>query len=149
MNKQEIISILSEKMKLVRTEAGYTQEKMAEIIGLSKKTLVGIEKGRFNASWTTTVAFVTLFSHSTIIQNILGDEPIQTIQALAHSELYTPKEKTLGGHIWWKEIKSTNNFRLQQNVVSNHYRILDSKNYRWFSTFDYDHAQEYFTKLTK
>ncbi len=46
MNREEIIMLVSDKLRLIRTEAGYTQDKMAEIIGVSKKTLVQIEKGR-------------------------------------------------------------------------------------------------------
>ncbi|RHX66975.1 transcriptional regulator, partial [Bacillus amyloliquefaciens] len=35
MTREEIIESVSEKMRLIRTEAGYTQDKMAEVIGLS------------------------------------------------------------------------------------------------------------------
>ncbi|MGD6840791.1 transcriptional regulator, partial [Bacillus thuringiensis] len=35
MTKEEIVLIISGKLRLIRTEAGYTQDKMANIIGLS------------------------------------------------------------------------------------------------------------------
>jgi DNA-binding XRE family transcriptional regulator len=46
MDKEAIIQILSEHFKLVRTEFDYHQDEMATILGISKKTLVQIEKGR-------------------------------------------------------------------------------------------------------
>ena len=46
MERTEFISIMNSKIKLIRTEFDLTQEKMAEAIGISKKTLVEIEKGR-------------------------------------------------------------------------------------------------------
>jgi DNA-binding XRE family transcriptional regulator len=45
MDKQEVINLLSSKMKLIRIEKGYTQDKMAEVLGISKKTLVQLKKG--------------------------------------------------------------------------------------------------------
>ena len=56
MDKQEVIDLLSSKMKLIRVEKGYTQDKMAEVLGISKKTLVQIEKERTQANWTQVVA---------------------------------------------------------------------------------------------
>jgi len=53
----------------------------------------------------------------------------------------------MGGKVWWKEIESLGDFRLQQNVISNHYRILDDENYRWFSTFDIDEARKRLKEL--
>ena len=46
MDKEEFTQILQSKFKIVRTEAGYTQDAMSHTIGLSKKTLVQIEKER-------------------------------------------------------------------------------------------------------
>jgi DNA-binding XRE family transcriptional regulator len=46
MNKNEFIKLLDGKLKLIRTEYGLTQDKMASVLGISKKTLVEIEKNR-------------------------------------------------------------------------------------------------------
>ena len=43
MDRREFIREMDIHLKLVRTEYGYTQEMMAAILGLSKKTLVEIE----------------------------------------------------------------------------------------------------------
>lgn len=46
MDKQEFIELVNSKLTLIRVENDLSQEKMSEVIGLSKKTLVEIEKGR-------------------------------------------------------------------------------------------------------
>lgn len=147
MNKEHLIAIASEKLKLVRTENDYTQDKMAEILGISKKTLVQIEKGRISAGWTTTVALFALFRESTILQSTLGGDPMEVIELTAHDFILRPKEKTLGGYIWWRNIYEHQGRRLQQNVLSQHFRILDADNYRLYSTFDEAAAIEKWTNL--
>lgn len=54
--------------------------------------------------------------------------------------MFNASNKTMGGRIWWKEIDKKGNFLLQQNLVSQHYRIIDDKHYRWFSSFDQQEA---------
>ena len=114
---------------------------MSEILGISKKTLVQIEKGRIEASWSVTVTLCALFRDSEIVQNTLGGDPLDILQIVAHQSYDTPKELTLGGKIWWTEIHRLGSFRLQKNLVSDHYRILDESNRRWFSTFDENEAK--------
>ncbi|WP_223700401.1 helix-turn-helix transcriptional regulator [Sutcliffiella deserti] len=147
MIQTEIIEVISSKLKLIRIEEGYTQDKMAEILGVSKKTLVQIEKGRTNGSWTLIVAACALFRENSTMISILGKDPLEVIETVAHERIDKSKEKTLGGKIWWKEISETSGYRLQQNVISQHYRILDKKDYRWFSTFSKEEAEQRFLEL--
>lgn len=149
MDKQQFTTLISEKMKLVRTEHGYSQDKMAEILGLSKKTLVQIEKGRTEAGWTTVVAFCAIFNRSELLQTILGDEPLYFVQLLTAKNELTPKDKTLGGKVWWKEIEVRGEFRLQQNVISSHFRILDGAHYRMYSSFDLEDAKKRLQELAQ
>ncbi|MFD9628267.1 helix-turn-helix transcriptional regulator [Peribacillus muralis] len=136
MEKEEFIYLISEKMKLVRVEQSFSQDKMSEILGISKKTLVQIEKRRIDANWTTVVAFCALFNHSQLLIASIGDDPVDFVQLIASNNGAMPKEKTMGGKIWWKEIECSGDFRLQQNLISNHYRILDQYDYRWHSSFN-------------
>lgn len=147
MEQQTAITLISGKIKLVRTEQGYTQEKMAEILGISKKTLVQIEKGRNTASWTTIVATCALFNQSEILVATLGDDPVEFIKLVASENGNVPKEKTMGGKVWWKEVENSGKFRLQQNLISHHYRILDDDNYRWYSTFSHKEAEQRMKEL--
>ncbi|MFC4323126.1 helix-turn-helix transcriptional regulator [Litchfieldia salsa] len=149
MDKEQLIELISKKIRLIRLEKEYSQDKMAEVMGISKKTLVQIEKGRSLAGWTNSVAICALFRDSEILQSILGDEPLEVIETIAHDGINRPKDKTMGGRVWWKEIETNGEFRLQQNLISHHFRILDSKDYRWFSTFDKDEAKIRFSELCR
>ncbi|WP_332646823.1 helix-turn-helix transcriptional regulator [Lysinibacillus sp. 54212] len=142
MDREHVTDIVTEKLKLIRTESNYTQDKMADILGISKKTLVQIEKGRISAGWTTTVAICALFRESSILQNAFGGDPMDVIELTAHDIIIRPKEKTMGGYIWWRNVEELEGYRLQQNVLSNHYRIIDDENYRLFSSIEKDVIQE-------
>jgi DNA-binding XRE family transcriptional regulator len=142
-----MIQRVSEKMQLIRTEAGYTQDKMAEIIGLSKKTLVQIEKGRTNASWSTVVTVCALFRETEMVQFLLGNDPLEVLETIAREGIDYRKQKTLGGNVWWREIDQKNGYILQQNIISSHYRILDSELYRIYSSLDEKQAIECFEEL--
>ncbi|HDX9579143.1 TPA: helix-turn-helix domain-containing protein [Bacillus pseudomycoides] len=149
MNKDEVVLTIAKKLKLIRTEHNYTQEEMAEILGLSKKTLVQIEKERILPSWTTVVAVCALFQNSEVVQSAFGGSALEVVQTLARHQIEYKKEKTMGGHIWWKEIEKRGEFCLQQNMVSQHYRILDGENYRWFSTFQKEEAIEKLVRFSE
>lgn len=149
MKKEQLIEILSNKLKLIRTESGYTQDRMADVLGISKKTLVQIEKGRIQGSWTCIVALCALFRDSEVLQLVLGDAPLEVIETIAHDSLERPKDKTLGGKVWWKDVEVTNGYRIQQNVLSQHYRIIDDEKYRWYSSFDIDDTNARFRELLK
>ncbi|CRK83576.1 helix-turn-helix transcriptional regulator [Neobacillus massiliamazoniensis] len=149
MNRDEIIIIVSDKLRLIRTEAGYTQDKMADIIGVSKKTLVQIEKGRVLANWATVVSIVALFRETETVQFLFGNEPLEVLETVAREGIDYRKMKTLGGRVWWKAIHTKNGFILQQNILSKHFRILDEKHYRIFSSFDEKLAKLRFKELTK
>ncbi|SFK17915.1 MULTISPECIES: helix-turn-helix transcriptional regulator [unclassified Bacillus (in: firmicutes)] len=128
MNKEHIIELISNKIRLIRLEKGYSQDKMSKILGISKKTLVQIEKGRTLSEWTIVIAVCALFRDSEVLQSLLGDEPLEVVETIAHDGLDRPKNKTMGGRVWWKEIDKKGSFLLQQNLVS--------QQYRWFSSFD-------------
>lgn len=148
MDREQIIEVVSSKLKLIRIEKGYTQERMADTIGVSKKTLIEIEKGRIPAGWTNTIAICALFRDSETLQASIGGDPLEIVETLAHSSVLRAKEKTMGGRIWWKELEKRGSFRLQQNLISNHYRILDSDDYRWYSSFDHNEALELLEELS-
>lgn len=136
VNRDELTAQVSQKLKMIRVEANYTQDKLADVLGISKKTVVQIEKERLHASWTVVVAICALFRESEILQSVVGNDPIETVEVAAHEKIRSHGFKTMGGHIWWNEIGTWQGYRLQQNTISNHYRILDANDYRIFSTTD-------------
>ncbi|HDX9588434.1 TPA: helix-turn-helix transcriptional regulator [Bacillus pseudomycoides] len=148
MNKETVIDLISKNVRLIRLEKVYSQEKMATVLGISKKTLVQVEKERTLISWTNAVAVCALFKDSQILKHILGEEPFEVIETLAHDVMNTPKVKTLGGKMFWNEIAKKGKFRVQQNVISQHFRILDDSDYRWYSTFEEEDVINRFHELT-
>src|SRR4051812_37236195 len=149
VTREEIIMQVSEKLRLIRTEAGYTQDKMADIIGVSKKTLVQIEKGRVHANWSTVVSICALFRETETVQFLFGNEPLEVLETVALNGIDLRKTKTLGGRVWWRVISQKNGFILQQNILSKHFRILDVQNYRIFSSFDEKLSKQRFKELAK
>ncbi|EON71722.1 helix-turn-helix transcriptional regulator [Lysinibacillus sphaericus] len=147
MNREQLITLVTEKLKLIRTEKALTQDQMSDLLGLSKKTLVQIEKGRIQTGWTTAVAICALCRDSSILQHELGGDPLEVIDLIANHGTLQPKDKTMGGYIWWKNLSERNGYRLQQNVISNHYRILDTNNYRLLSSFDEQITMQVWEKL--
>ncbi|MFN4215263.1 helix-turn-helix transcriptional regulator [Exiguobacterium sp.] len=149
MNKNDFIQTVSKHMKSIRIEQQFSQEEMAEVIGISKKTLIQIEKERTVANWGTVVTLCALFNDSEILLNEIGDDPVEFVKLLAKEVAYEPKSKTLGGRVWWKQISTDGDYVMQQNVISSHYRILDSKDVRWYSSFDSDDAMHVLARLAR
>lgn len=149
MDRDFIIQIVSDNVKFLRKENQYTQDKMAEMIGISKKTIIQIEKGRALADWTTTIAISALFRDSSILHKHFGGDPMEVIELTIQDVNIRPQEKTLGGHIMWKNITEYKGFKLQRNLISKHFRILDEENYRLISTFDEEVANEMWNDIQK
>ena len=143
MTREEFTGIVNGKLKLVRTEYGLTQDKMAAILGISKKTLVESEKGRRSIGWTEAVALASIFSQSSILRDALGEDYNEMVSALALDDVQVVYPSTMGGKVWWREIKKGKGFKIQQNLISNHYRLLDSKDRRLISSFSLKEVEEY------
>jgi DNA-binding XRE family transcriptional regulator len=147
MHKDEIINVVSRKLKLVRTEYNFSQDKMADILGLSKKTLIQIEKERCELSWTACIAVCTIFRESEILRMSFGEDPVKLVQTIALGKIYFPKNKTSGGKVWWKDIRTEKGYKIQQNILLLHYRIIDDNSYRFYSSFDREYIDEKFNFL--
>ena len=138
MNREEFIRICNKKEKLVRTEYEFSQEKMADVLGISKKTLVDIEKGRRSLGWTGSVALCSIFSGSEVLAGTFGGVTEDMVQAIAFAGIEKVYRQTMGGNVWWKEMDRKDGYKIQQNLISKHYRILDCENRRICSSFDYE-----------
>ena len=135
MNRDDFILRINALSKLVRTEYQLTQEKMAHILGISKKTLVESEKGRRNLGWTECALLAMTFSASTVLQNEFGGDIQDMVQSIAFDDMHVSYPYTMGGKVWWTTVEETDGFRIQQNIVSGHYRILNADNQRLMSSF--------------
>ena len=143
MTREELVAEVNSRLKLVRTEYNLTQDKMAVILGISKKTLVESEKGRRSIGWTEAVAITAIFKDSTILRDALGEDYTEMVSALALQETDIVYPSTMGGKVWWREIRSEKGYKIQQNLISGHYRLLDSKDARLISSFDLKTVEEY------
>lgn len=135
MEREDLIARCDQLLKLVRTEYALNQEKMAQILGLSKKTLVEIEKGRSSLGWTGSVAFCTLFGDSQVLQGAFGGPPGELLPELAFRGNDSPAQKARGG-VWWQTVRENEACLIQQNTISQHYRLLAKDGRRLASSFD-------------
>lgn len=150
IKRDEFIKIIDDKSKLIRNEFSYTQDKMAEILGISKKTLIQVEKGRASLGWTGAVAFCTLFKDSEILEMVFGGHPQDIILDLAFEGYEAVRhEKTMGGRVWWRDIEHSTGYKIQQNIISQHYRILDHNDRRICSSFDYEYLKKRFKEMVR
>ncbi|WP_202908595.1 helix-turn-helix transcriptional regulator [Halalkalibacillus sediminis] len=150
MNEMDLRVLLSPKIRIIRAEYQYNQEEMAEILGISKKTLVQIEKERIIASWPVVITFGAMFRESSILQQTLGEEDIiEIFQLVGRSKIEFEKQKTMGGKVWWSNLKEREGFFIQQNIISKHYRVVDQHDFRYMSTFKEDEAKDFLERLIK
>lgn len=149
MTKKEFAARMDERLKAVRKEYGFTQEKMAAVLGISKKTLVEIEKGRSSLGWTGAAAFAAIFSESSILQESFGGELGDLVEALAFADAKPQYPKTMGGKVWWREILKKKGYCIQQNLISGHFRLLDRENHRLMASFDMERVLEGLQRVLK
>ena len=138
MDKKEFVSLCDAKVRLVRAEYSLSQDKMALMLGISKKTLVEIEKGRSSLGWTGSVALCTLFQNSEVIAGVFGGKPNDIMLALAWNGSEPVYPQTMGGRIWWQTIMKNEQYVVQQNILSQHYRLLTADGRRIASSFVLD-----------
>ncbi|WDV47012.1 helix-turn-helix domain-containing protein [Clostridiaceae bacterium M8S5] len=86
MQKEELIDLLSKNIKLIRLENDFTQDEMSEIIGLSKKSLIEIEKGRKKLNWSVAVAICAIFNKSKVMNLVLDEKPVDLVSLIALRE---------------------------------------------------------------
>ncbi|MGG5462085.1 helix-turn-helix domain-containing protein [Clostridium sp. B9] len=149
MTKEELIKKIDSKLKLIRNERNFTQDRMAEILGMSKKTLVQIEKGRGSLGWSGSVVVCSLFKDSEILKMTIGEDISDIISSIAFGHTENNYTQTMGGKLWWNTVDENTYFKIQKNQVSNHYRILNSEDKRICSSFDIDYIKTRFNELTK
>lgn len=147
MDRKEFIEKIDSKVKLIRNEKDFSQDKMADVIGISKKTLVQIEKKRATLGWSGAIVVCTLFKDSEVLQMTLGEDINDIIMSLAFGKSEGSYMKTMGGKVWWKEIRRQGEYKLQQNIISGHFRILDNDDRRICSSFDEEYINKRISEL--
>ncbi|UXS37814.1 XRE family transcriptional regulator XdrA [Staphylococcus delphini] len=148
MDRQSFTELIQSKFKMVRIEAGYTQDTMAQTIGLSKKTLVQIEKERVLPNWTTCVSICALFRDSEVLNGTFGCDPLEIVQTISRNQAAYPRYSTVSD-IYWDTLANKNGYILQSNKVSELYRILDADKQPIFTSPKLREAETYFQRNVK
>lgn len=76
--KQRLIHCLAKNLRALRTICGWSQERLATLIGVTRQTVLAVENGKRDMTWTMFLAFSLLF---------LGNE--KTRQNFIDSGAYT------------------------------------------------------------
>ncbi len=79
--REEYINKMVENLPLLRTAISLTQEQLAEKVGVSRQTIIAIEKKRRCLSWTLYLALVAIF-----LANEKSSELIRNLQILDIAE---------------------------------------------------------------
>ncbi len=146
MNKIDFCNKTQTILEGLRKDQEMTLEQMALTIGLSKKTLIQIEKNRSKLKWPEAVTFVSIFNEHDLVKSLFGDESVEIIQTIAIQKPPRRQFITLGGESWWRTLSVRNGFRIQQHKISKHLRILDNENYRVYFTYSKTDAIQQFDK---
>lgn len=80
--------------------------------------------------------FCTIFERSEVLEAAFGGGAQDMIVALAFQDSEPNYPKTMGGRSGGKHWRKQLRYKVQQNVVSQHYRILDQDDRRLFSSFE-------------
>ena len=71
-----------------------------------------------------------------ILCALLGGEAGDMVKALAFEGKKPYFFPTMGGKIWWQTVETHGSIRIQQNIISQHYRALDAQDGRICSSFE-------------
>lgn len=121
MTRESFIALCDRKEKLVRNELGYSQEKMSTLLGLSKKTLVEIEKWRSSLGWQGAVTLCTLFQNTREITLTFGSDVPALLRALTEDAAYLPPVES--PYSTWVPILAIGEKTIEQNSASQLYRL--------------------------
>lgn len=146
LDRNEFVALCNSKLKAVRSEFSFSQEKMALMLGISKKTLVEIEKGRSSLGWSGSVVLCAVFSESSILTETFLQNPIDVFRSIAF-EKSEPNYRQASTHkLWWETVAENDNYFIEQNIVSQHYRLLTKDNRIVASSFDIEDLKEIMDK---
>ncbi|MBC9785216.1 transcriptional regulator [Heliobacterium chlorum] len=148
LTQETFDQLVSAKLRPIRTDADLTQDKMAEIIGISKKTLVDVEKGRKTLGFTAASLTAILFRRGEPVQSLFGDMTIDVVEFVSTRAKSRAWYKTLGGPVWWIEESRQGPFIVQKHRFTPYYRIIDSDHYLHYYSLNREETFQRLAELT-
>lgn len=133
MNKRDFSKTIGKNLKLVRSEFALSQEDIANILGISKKTVIELEKERIFPSWIICISVSAMFDESKVLKNEFGDAPLVIARLLAHSGVDV--ERDIKNTLFWNVYLQDVDFTVYKNIISEHYKLVDSCGKRIYSSF--------------
>jgi DNA-binding XRE family transcriptional regulator len=94
INKEELMKKMSDNLMVLRNKLRLKQSELAEKVGISRQTLLEIEKGKRAMQWNVFIGLLAVFR-----------EDISTNDLLDHFGIYTPE---LGRYLTTGEDTETN-----------------------------------------
>ncbi|HLR39665.1 MAG TPA: transcriptional regulator [Jeotgalicoccus sp.] len=147
MDREAFTKVIQSKFKIIRTEAGYTQDSMSQTVGLSKKTLVQIEKERIIPNWTTCVSICALFRDSDTLTSTFGGDPLELAQVLSRGNAFYPDY--LKESLYWETVEEKEGWTLQRNKMNDLHRVLNPENRPVHASYLERQSITYFKQKTK
>lgn len=84
IRRDELIKKVSDELINIRKESKLTQDELGNILGISKNTIVNVEKGGKQLSWAVVMSVVMLFNQANSIKSIIGEtSPLEIISQCA------------------------------------------------------------------
>ena len=69
------------------------------------------------------------------------------ILALAFEDAEPDYPKTMGGKVWWRTVEEYRGYKIQQNIISSHYRALNQEDERVYSSFELEKVKDHLDRL--
>ncbi|MFK5884105.1 MAG: hypothetical protein QM489_07205 [Candidatus Izemoplasma sp.] len=124
INKSEFCKTIHLMIMEIRLEYNLSQTVMANMIGVSKKTYIQLEKQRIILKWSEAVTISTIFKDSKTIVNVFGDDIISIIHLISFEKPIFEYQNNANTSKMIM-INKENKFLLQQDKISKLYRITD------------------------
>lgn len=78
IDKERLISNMTENLPMLRTRLGLTQEELAQKIGVSRSTVLSIENKKREMTWNTFLSLMLLFTKNESTNKLLNVLEIYT-----------------------------------------------------------------------
>lgn len=69
--KEELITILSKELVVLRAKSGVSQDELSKGVGLSRQTYQAIESGKRRMTWRTYLAVLLFFDYNPLTHDML------------------------------------------------------------------------------
>lgn len=80
--RQRLSKNLAKNLKSYRSVCGWSQERLADIIGVTRQTVLAVENGKRDMTWTMFMAFLLLFLNNEKTRDELLNSGILTAQLM-------------------------------------------------------------------